>query len=166
MARERRQIAETVREAIQQSRPFASLGQEAVIAIALTSEVMRRPFQELFAKSGDITPQQYNVLRILRGAGSEGLCTLAIVDRMVEHTPGITRLLDRLENKGLVARERSSEDRRQVVCRITKDGQKLLAKLDKPVQELDARMVACLSKTEARTLISLLNRVRNAVPAS
>jgi DNA-binding MarR family transcriptional regulator len=161
-----RYTAKTVGAAIQQTRPFRSLGHEASIALALTAEIARWPFQDLLARRGKVTAQQYNVLRILRGAGPDGLCTLTIADRMVERTPGVSRLVDRLATKGLVARERSREDRRQVVCRITAKGRKLLAELDEPVNELDDRMFSCLTKTETRTLISILNRVRIAVGES
>jgi len=155
-----RQSAPTVREAIQQTRPFRSLGQEAVIALALTAEVVRWPFQDLLARHGGLTAQQFNVLRILRGSRPDGLPTLDIADRMIERTPGVSRLLDRMENKDLVARERSAEDRRQVWCKITKKGLKLLAELDAPIDEIDERIFAALTRKETKTLIALLNRVR------
>lgn len=152
----------TVQEAIRQTRPFRSPGQEALIALMLTAEAVRWPLQELLDKRG-LTPQQYNVLRILRGAGRGGLPTLEIAERMIERTPGISRLIDRLERKELVTRERSADDRRQVVCTITAEGLAVLRSLDRPVDKLDDDLLAPLSAKETRELIRLLNLVRNGV---
>jgi DNA-binding MarR family transcriptional regulator len=107
----------------------------------------------------DLTLQQYNVLRILRGARPQPLPTLAIADRMIEHTPGITRLLDGLARKGLVERERSAEDRRTVLCGITAAGLALLDELDQPVDASDRSAVASLSEGEQATLVALLKRI-------
>ena len=96
-----------------------------------------------------ITPQQYNVLRILRGAGAEGLPTLSIGERMIEQTPGVTRLVDRLERKGLVERTPCAKDRRRVFCRMTAKGLELLKELDDPVNRWDARSVVCASSVRA-----------------
>ena len=153
----------SVREAIQQTKPFSSLQQEALIAMLMTTERLRWPLQDLLRAHGDLTPQQFNVLRILRGAGRDGLPTLEIAARMIERTPGITRMIDRLERKGLVVRERASSDRRQVHCRITGAGKTLLRSLDRPAEELDERLLAALSETETKTLIRLLNKVRNSL---
>jgi DNA-binding MarR family transcriptional regulator len=150
----------SVRETIRQNKPFRSVGQEAVLAVLLAADALRRGFGGLLARREGVTLQQYNVLRILRGAGPRGLPTLEIIERMVEEAPGITRLLDRLERKKWVARERSSEDRRQVICRITRPGLALLARLDPHVDGRDDEAIAMLSASEARTLIDLLNRVR------
>jgi len=152
--------APTVREAIRQTKPFASRRQEGLIALLLTSERVRWRLAQLLAAHGELTPQQYNVLRILRGAGASGLPTLAIVERMLEHTPGITRLIDRLEAKKLVERARAAEDRRQVVCRLTARGQAQLARLDPVVDEFDERALGALAESEAGTLVRLLNKVR------
>lgn len=120
---------------------------------------MRRRIQEVVEPAG-VTLQQYNVLRILRGAGAEGLPTLAIAHRMLEQTPGITRLIDRLEAKGWVRRERQQGDRRLVICRITGPGLELLASLDEPVASADELLSAILSEKECQTLIQLLDRIR------
>jgi DNA-binding MarR family transcriptional regulator len=109
-----------------------------------------------------ITLQQYNVLRILRGAEPEGLPTLTIADRMIERTPGITRMIDRLEGKGLVSRERRGGDRRCVHCRITGAGLALLKSLDDAVTEADRGAFGALSNAEMAQLTELLERVRNA----
>jgi DNA-binding MarR family transcriptional regulator len=148
-------------QAIRQTRPFRSVAQEAVIALLLAAEALRNRFAALLAGHEEITVQQYNVLRILRGAGAGGLPTLDIVERMVEKTPGITRLIDRLEATGLVARERREGDRRQVFCRITARGAKLLRDLDPSVDALDDDVLSNLSKSELTALVALLERIRN-----
>jgi DNA-binding MarR family transcriptional regulator len=130
----------------------------AVLGILRAADVMRRRGTALLAPY-DLTLQQYNVLRILRGARPDGLCTLAIVERMLEKTPGITRLIDRLETKKLVVRVRSERDRREVWCRITPAGLRLLAKLDAPVGDLDRSTVAQLSRGEQVALARLLEAV-------
>jgi DNA-binding MarR family transcriptional regulator len=152
--------APSVAEAIRQAKPFASRRQEGVVALLLASEVVRWRFAQLLAGRGELTFQQYNVLRILRGAGPQGLPTLSIVERMIEHTPGITRLIDRLEAKRLVARDRSAEDRRQVVCRITPQGTARLKSLDPAMKQLDEESLGGLDEGEVATLIRLLNQVR------
>ncbi|MBK7350422.1 MAG: MarR family transcriptional regulator [Gemmatimonadetes bacterium] len=148
-----------LQQELKQNRPFRSLGQEATVSLLRTGDLLRRRMSTVL-ESEDVTLQQYNVLRILRGAGPEGLPTLEIADRMIEQTPGITRLLDRLEAKRLVGRERCPADRRQVTCRIAKDGLALLARLDPVVNEADDTLLGPLTQTELRQLIRLLDRVR------
>lgn len=143
---------------IQQRRPFHSRSQEAVLGLLKTADGIGRSLNAVLAPYG-ITRQQYNVLRILRGAG-EPLPTLSIAERMVEQTPGITRLLDRLEAKGLAGRERCAEDRRQVLCSISPQGLDLLKRLDEPMAKADARPMAELSDRDLSKLIRILDRVR------
>jgi len=150
----------TVQEAIRQTKPFRSRHQEALVTLMLTTEAVRGRFEALFQGHGELTHQQYNVLRILRGAQPDGLPTLAIAERMLERTPGITRLIDRLEAKALVKRQRDREDRRVVHCRITPAGVALLAALDGPVDRLDDEVLNCLDERELATFLGLLNRVR------
>ena len=151
--------AKTLREEIRQSKPFESAAQEAILALYRTTDLLQRRFSKLIEPHG-ISLQQYNVLRILRGAGKQGTPTLEIADRMIEQTPGITRLLDKLEKKRLVRRERCPEDRRQVLCWITKEGLNLLAMLDKPISAAGTRGMEPLSVAEQRSLIDMLERVR------
>src|SRR5437879_13785632 len=113
-----------------QSRPARSTTYSTLLS---TSDRIKTLFETVCAPF-DITGQQYNVLRILRGAEPHGLPTLTIADRVIEKTPGITRMIDRLESKGLVAREVRPHDRRCVYCRITKKVLKLLKLLAKPVE--------------------------------
>jgi len=115
-----------------------------------------RTFFETIVAPFDITGQQYNVLRILRGAEPDGLPTLMIAERMIERTPGITRMVDRLESKGLVVREIRPADRRYVHCRITEKGLNLLELLDTPVEEFNHAAFRGLNAQEIEQLIALL----------
>jgi DNA-binding MarR family transcriptional regulator len=151
--------ASPLQREIRQSKPFRSTSHEAAVGLLRTADVLRRRIAAVVAPSG-ITPQQYNVLRILRGAGPAGLPTLEIAERMIEETPGITRLVDRLEARGLVVRERSDEDRRVVACRITPAGGKLLAGLDAPMDAADAAAFANVSAADQKRLIRILDAVR------
>ena len=144
---------------IKQKRPFHSPYQEGALSILRTADILRRRFEGHLTKS-QITPQQYNVLRILRGSHPNEMPTLDIVDRMIEHEPGITRLLDRLEAKGLVTREKCSEDKRRVLCRLTAQGLRVLGRLDGPVAELEDESLGDLSRKEAESLIEMLERIR------
>ncbi len=144
---------------IRQTKPFRSKSQEATLGLFRTTDLLRRCFAETLQGSG-VTAQQYNVLRILRGAEPEGLPTLAIAERMLERAPGITRMLDRLEAKDWVMRERGQEDRRCVHCRITDTGLALLAELDEPVAAAEDQVLAMLTEGEQETLVILLDRIR------
>jgi len=149
-----------LQQEIRQSKPFRSNEDEALLCILRTADVMRRRHAEIIEPHG-ITLQQYNVLRILRGAGSEGLPTLDIADRLIEQTPGITRLLDKLEDRTLIRRVRCKADRRQVLCYITDKGLSVLSTLDPEVERWALDSMSALNKTELRTLISLLDRLRS-----
>lgn len=129
------------------------------MALLRTADMVRRYIARILEPYG-ITPQQYNVLRILRGAGSEGLPTLTIAERMIEEAPGITRLLDRLEAKGMVRRQRCPEDRRQVLCFAQPPGLDLLGRIDDAMAEADANALGNLSDEDKTRLIRLLDAVR------
>ncbi len=103
-----------------------------------------------------MTLQQFNVLRILRGAGEEGLPTLTVGERMVEQTPGITRLLDRLERRGWVSRGRCQEDRRRVLARITPEGRELLSRIDGPMARAEDAVLGALGADRVDLLSQLL----------
>jgi DNA-binding MarR family transcriptional regulator len=141
------------------SRPGAPEAKEALVALLCAAERVKALVTAVIEPHG-ITGQQYNVLRILRGAGPEGLPTLTVAERIIEHAPGITRMMDRLEAKGLVTRERCGDDRRCVVCRITKPGLELLEELDRPVREANQAAFAGLSSQELSHLVELLEQVR------
>jgi DNA-binding MarR family transcriptional regulator len=144
-----------------QRRPFRSRQQEAVVALLRTASVVTRAFARLVEPSGLSWPQ-YNALRIVRGAGSGGIATLAIRERMIDEGTTITRLLDKLEEAGLVRRERGRPDRRQVLCFVTAEGRRLLDGLDPKVDELDEEVMAGVSDARLATLLDLLNEIRQA----
>jgi len=134
-----------------------SPGGIAYVALLRTADKMKTHFETVFAPF-DITGQQYNVLRILRGAEPEGLPTLTIAERMIERAPGITRMIDRLEAKELVWRENCPNDRRRVYCGITEKGLNLLELLDAPVVKKN-EVFHGLSKVELAQLTALLEKV-------
>jgi DNA-binding MarR family transcriptional regulator len=150
-----------LRAEIRQNKPFRSRQQEALLGLLRTTALIKRRDARLIEPSG-ISQEQYNVLRILRGAGPEGLPTLDIVERMIEPSPAITRLLDKLESKSLVRRLRCPKDRRQVLCTITPTGTELLAGLDEPVDQA-AKDTIKLGRNDLDQLIHLLDRVRAAL---
>ena len=138
------------------SRPAA---QAALVALLRTSSIVRRTIARAVEPAG-ISVAQYNVLRILRGAGAAGLPTLAIRDRMIEEAPAITRLLDKLDAAGLVLRDRG-EDRRQVRCTISSDGLALLAGLDAAVSAVDETVLGAIPDPELHTLLALLGAIHD-----
>lgn len=143
---------------LKQTRPL-TLSQQATLGILRTADRVRRRLGGVVEPFG-VTLQQYNVLRILRGARGEPLPTLEIGERMIEEAPGVTRLLDRLEGKGLVRRARCPEDRRMVHCWITDEGLALLARMDPAVEQADRVAVGALDAEEQALLTHLLDRVR------
>lgn len=145
---------------LQQSRPFSSPSEEALVALLRTASMAKRALSRRIAGHG-ISVAQYNVLRILRGAGDDGLLTLAVRDRLVEEAPGITRLIDKLEKARLVIRVRDAGDRRTVRCRITARGLRLLDELEPTVREVKELLDEALPATgERRALLRLLADVR------
>lgn len=150
----------TLQEELKQSKPFATPADEALVALMRTASLVRRAIAQRVEPYG-ISPAQYNVLRILRGAGPEGLPTLGVRDRLIEEAPGITRVMDKLEEAGHVARARAKTDRRVVHCVITAQGLRLLAAMDTLVRETAELISGGLSEDrEQRVLIELLAKVR------
>ena len=149
----------SIRDEIKQGRPFASATAEAVVTLLATADRVRTSLAQVVEAHG-ITLQQYNVLRILRGAGPEGLPTLEIAARMIEHNPGVTRLLDRLEARKLVRRVRCPEDRRQVLCHASEAARRLLTRLEGPVIEAGRRVLSPLDRSRTAELVRLLDAVR------
>jgi DNA-binding MarR family transcriptional regulator len=148
----------TIQDEIKQTKPFAFLEQEAVVSLLRTASYVRLQYDHLVQEEG-ITTQQYNILRILRGA-AQALPTMDISERLVDQTPGITRLLDRLEKKHLIARDRCPHDRRQVLCTITDQAIQLLERLEEPINQLDTASLASLSSDEINSLLTLLQSIR------
>ena len=151
--------ASALQRELKQSKPFRSLEQEALLSIERTAALLSHGVADAL-RPYDITPTQYNVLRILRGAGEQGLCRNDVRDRLVAQVPDVTRLLDRMEQMELVERERATDDRRMVFTRITKKGTQLLARLDEPVARLHHQQLGHLGATRLRTLIDLLAATR------
>jgi DNA-binding MarR family transcriptional regulator len=144
---------------IKQTRPFASREQEAFLSLGRTWAVLDHALAEALKPHG-ITPTQFNVLRILRGAGEEGLCRSEVMERMIARVPDATRLLDRLAAAGLIARVRNPEDRRFVTTHITQEGLELLAELDDVVLACHRRHFEALDDAALRGLIEMLGLVR------
>ena len=136
-----------------------SLNEETLAALHETTDMLRRR-NSGFIESHGISMQQFNVLRILRNAGPDGLPTLSIGAQMIEQSPGVTRLLDKLELRGMIRRERQTHDRRLVLCFITQQGSNLLAGLDTPLAENYRQELACLNEEELTTLLDLLGRIK------
>jgi DNA-binding MarR family transcriptional regulator len=151
-------MSTTLHEDIQRSGPFESAAEEATLNLARAAAVMARETGELFREHG-LSEPQYNVLRILRGAGAEGRTCGEIGDRMITRDPDVTRLLDRLERAGLVERERSAADRRVVITRITSEGLRLTDALDGPITARISRRLGGLSEREQRELSRLLVKI-------
>jgi DNA-binding MarR family transcriptional regulator len=152
----------SLQQEIQQGKPFASAAQEATLSIGRTWALLEHALADLL-KAHDLTPTQYNVLRILRGAGDEGLCRGEVIERMITRVPDATRLLDRLERADLISRHRGGSDRRFVSTQITAKGHAILAALDDPVDTLHRTHFAPLADDDVRTLIDLLARIRSAL---
>lgn len=129
------------------------------VAFLHIADVLGNQAEQLVKPAG-LTGAQYNVLRILRGAGKEGLACREIGERMISRDPDITRLLDRMEKRGWITRKRQSDDRRVVKTFVTAAGLDLLKQLDQPVQELHKRQFAHMSAAQLRTLAALLDEVR------
>jgi DNA-binding MarR family transcriptional regulator len=141
------------------SRHFDSLEQEAFLNLWRTYDRLHILEEELFARY-DLTPQQYNALRLLRGEGDRRLATLALASRLVSRAPDITRLLDKLEERKLIERERPPDNRRMVLVGLTPGGLGLLADLDKQVRACHARQLGHLAPEQLRALIALLEAAR------
>ena len=150
---------------LKQTRPFTSTGEEASIAILRTADELQQQLIELLKPYG-LSPTQFNALRILRGAGEAGLPCSEIGERMINHDPDITRLLDRLEQRDLVARQRDAKDRRVHVARITKTGLDLLKSLDKPVEEFHRVTTADFGESHLKSLIRLSDKLRHSLQNS
>ncbi|MEZ4417017.1 MAG: MarR family transcriptional regulator [Gemmatimonadota bacterium] len=150
-----------LRSEIKQSRPFASPAEEAFLNLLRTAAALEHALEEGLKEHG-VTGTQYNVLRILRGAGPAGLCRNEVKERMITPVPDATRLLDRLEQAGLVERRRETDDRRFVTARITGRGLDLLDRLELPISRLHERHLGHLSVAELQHLSELLERAREA----
>ena len=148
-----------LRDELRQTRPFVSLHQEAHLNIARTEAVLGDALERVLKAHG-IGTTQYNVLRILRGAGPDGLCRNEIRDRLLTRMPDVTRLLDRMEEAELVTRVRGTDDRRLVSTRLTARGRRLVDTLDGPVAEEHRRRLGHMSDAQLNALVELLTLAR------
>jgi DNA-binding MarR family transcriptional regulator len=149
-----------LQDEIRQSKPFESLEQEAELALQRTADQLRRHYDEFF-KNHDLTGTQYNALRILRGAVPTGLPCSEIAHRMITRDPDITRLLSRLEQRGLCIRNRDEKDKRVILGQITPAGLKLLQRMDTPIRDLNRRLMKHMGENRLRSLIRLLDQIRD-----
>ena len=152
-----------VRAQIRQTKPFSTPEAEAFVTLLRAAYELETELTDML-REFDVTRPQFNVLRILRGAGERGLPSGDIGARMVTHDSDITRLIDRMESRGLVTRERSAEDRRVVTVVLSAKGRSLVDSLDEPVRELHARQFAQLSKADVKTLVAMLEKTRRQSP--
>lgn len=148
-----------LQEEIKQKKPFESLAQEVVLNVMRTAATFRQGLSETL-KPFELTAPQYNILRILRGAPEDGLPCSEVGDRLVSQDPDVTRLLDRLEKRGLVTRGRSVKDRRVVNARITTAGLNLVDQLDGPINTVHESQLGHMKKKRLRELIELLEKAR------
>ena len=146
---------------IKQGRPFDALEGEAVVGLLRTAALLDHALHEALKPHG-LTLAQYNVLRILRGAGRAGLCGRDVGERLIARVPDVPRLLDRMEELGLLGRERDSVDRRHVTARITPAGLRLLDDATPAVAEVERRWLGRLDADGLRALIAALDAIRAA----
>ena len=144
---------------IKKVRPFDSLEQEAMLNVVRTADVLASEVADLLKPSG-LSATQYNVLRILRGAGPDGLPCGEVAQRMITRDPDVTRLLDRMEKRKLISRCREKKDRRVVCARITATGEATLAQLDPLVVEAHRKQLGHLSAEQLKLFIELLELAR------
>jgi DNA-binding MarR family transcriptional regulator len=152
-------VAQTILADIKQTKPFGSPEEAAFISLLRTAEQLQWRVTEMLKPHG-LSPTQYNALRILRGAGAQGLACNQIRERMINRDPDVTRLLDRLERRGLLRRGREQQDRRVIKTRITPAGLDLLKSLDRPVAEYQRQLLGHLGENRLRSLVRLLEAAR------
>lgn len=150
----------TLRDELRQDKPFRSLHEEALLSIARTEAVTRERLERVLA-ARELSMAQYNVLRILRGAGEKGLCRNEIGQRLISRMPDVSRLLDRMELAGLIRRVRSTEDRRLVNTTLTAKGRALVNALDDEVAAAHEAQFGHMTRAQLRTLIDLLSLARS-----
>lgn len=144
---------------LKQSKPFTDASEAAHLAVLVTAERLKTNAAHVF-RAKDLTAAQYNVLRILRGAGKDGITCTDISSRMITRDSDITRMLDRLEARGLITRVRQADDRRVVKAFISKEGLQLLKDLDRPLRRFIENQMAGLSENDLKKLVKLLDKIR------
>ena len=154
-------MSNSLQAQIKRAHPFEIPQEEVHLNIQRTYGVLMGPTHKLL-KQHQLSPPLYNILRILRGIGRDGLPCSQIAERMVTREPDITRLVDRLESAGWVKRDRSTKDRRVVTVTLTTSGKKVVNKIDKPMEELHREILGHLTKKEMVELNRLLVKARQA----
>lgn len=149
----------SLKDEIKQTKPFARPAEEALLSILRTAAVLEHAENDVLKAYG-LTHTQYNVLRILRGAGRRGLCGRDVAERLVSHVPDVSRLLDRMEEAGVIVRARDPDDRRHVTARITPTGRKLLVDATPELERLGRARTARLSPADVAGLIRVLAAIR------
>jgi MarR family transcriptional regulator, organic hydroperoxide resistance regulator len=152
-------MTSNIQDEIKQNKPFRSVASEAHVALLRTADLVAREIAEVLKPYG-VSPTQYNVLRILRGAGPGGLACGEIGGRMITQDPDITRLLDRMEKAGWIERTRDSRDRRVVTTRLTKQGKKVIEELEEPLARFERRRLKKVGEKRLRELVELLDVMR------
>ncbi|HEY7614925.1 MAG TPA: MarR family transcriptional regulator [Gemmatimonadales bacterium] len=158
-------MAKSIQEELRQRKPYRTLEQEASVSLARTAALIEYAAADVLRAHG-LTPTQYNVLRILRGAEPHGLGRNAVRERLVFPVSDVTRLLDRLVDMGLVVRTRGREDRRVVLSRITDAGFDRIAPLDSVIERLHRRQLGRLGPRKLRELLALLAEARESIRAA
>jgi DNA-binding MarR family transcriptional regulator len=153
-------MSEALKKELKQTRPFSGLAETAHLSVLVTAERIKANESGIF-RAKDLTAPQYNVLRILRGAGTDGISCTEVSGRMITRDSDITRMLDRLEARGLIARHRKSDDRRVIKAVITEAGLAMLDDLDVPLEVFHRSQMAGLSDDDLKAMIILLDKVRS-----
>ena len=152
-------MAGKLQQEIKQSKPIRLLEEETSLNLVRTADLLAQRLTDVL-KPHSISGTQYNVLRILRGAGSDGVSCKEIGNRLVTRDPDITRLMDRLEKRGLLTRDRAPDDRRVVVHKLTPAGMELVNALDEPVESVHRVAMGHMSKAKLHELVGLLEELR------
>lgn len=149
-----------LREELKQTRPFPRRSAEAAVSVMRTAAILEHELNDVLKPNG-LTLTQYNVLRILRGAGEKGLCGREVGERLVSAVPDVSRLLERMEDVGLVGRERDAADRRHVTARITEAGRRLLETVTPGLEAVERARFGRLSESALQAMITSLALVRD-----
>ena len=152
-------MADNLQAELKQTKPFPNAAAEALLSVLRTASVLEHQMNEKLKPYG-MTHTQYNVLRILRGAGESGLCGREVGERMVSRVPDVSRLLDRMEEAELISRERDPGDRRHVTARITRKGLAMLEQVTPQLEAVGRARVGQVPTARLRQLIEVLNTVR------
>ena len=153
-------MAGKLKTEIKQRRPFSSVQEEVVLSLVRTADEVMAPLAAVL-REANLSLSQYNILRVMRGAGEEGLPCGEISERMVRRDPDLTRLLDRMEARGLISRARGTVDRRVVLTSITDEGRRLLAELDEPIRRATKARLAHMRSDRLELLRELLDEARS-----